>query len=486
MKYLVAVMVFAVLTIGFNDITVIDGNGSMISIKFEDQVYVNDSSRVELSESYLVTSEGVSVKLIEQMRIEESYLEDTTPARVIVMTDGEGDDKASMVRFLYYANDFDIEALIHTNSKYQRDGHSPATNDPWISDHVSNYEEILNNLRVHDASYPSGETLRNLIYQGDVDRTHLYDYPPFEDTEGSERIIEVLLDEDDRQVWVQAWGGNNTLAQALYKLKNSGKFSQEDYSQAVSKIRVFSINNQDYGLDYIKEEHPGVVVLESMAYKGSWDYSHPDGPFMNDVWVSNHLEGHGPLAEGYGKDSILEGDTPAFLNMIDNGLRADESPSYGGWGGRFSLVNGNFYTDSDDNSDIRWLLNRYIPFVQNDFQARLDWGVTKEFLGANHKPVIVLDVSTTFNAKAGDTITVSASDTYDPDGDDLTFKWWQYQETDTYSGNVTLTANGHTCQVFIPSNAKKGDNIHLMVEVTDDGDPELRSYKRVIVNITES
>ena len=37
------------------------------------------------------------------------------------------------------------------------------------------------------------------------------------------------------------------------------------------------------------------------------------------------------------KGSFLgEGDTPTFINLIDNGLRAYENPQWGGWGGRMN------------------------------------------------------------------------------------------------------------------------------------------------------
>src|SRR5262245_45961252 len=38
--------------------------------------------------------------------------------RVIVTTDGEIDDRDSMIRFLLYANEFDVEALIYNSSRF--------------------------------------------------------------------------------------------------------------------------------------------------------------------------------------------------------------------------------------------------------------------------------------------------------------------------------------------------------------------------------
>ena len=48
--------------------------------------------------------------------------EDFKP-RVVVLTDAEIDDECSIVRFLLYANDFNIEGIITTSSQYHAHGH---------------------------------------------------------------------------------------------------------------------------------------------------------------------------------------------------------------------------------------------------------------------------------------------------------------------------------------------------------------------------
>jgi hypothetical protein len=44
--------------------------------------------------------------------------------RIIATTDGEGDDKDSMVRFLLYSCDFDVVGIVENNSIFQGSGHS--------------------------------------------------------------------------------------------------------------------------------------------------------------------------------------------------------------------------------------------------------------------------------------------------------------------------------------------------------------------------
>ena len=152
--------------------------------------------------------------------------------RVIAMTDGEVDDRCSMVRFLLYSNDIELEAIIETNSVFQKRGWS---HSGWLQEQIDAYEKVYPNLKVHDPAYPTPAELRSKLYVGDEDSTHLVvDHfankriPGMEpeivpanwaDTPGSDKIVEVLLEDDPRPVYIQAWGGGNTAARAFYKLK---------------------------------------------------------------------------------------------------------------------------------------------------------------------------------------------------------------------------------------------------------------------------
>src|SRR5437867_8715050 len=90
--------------------------------------------------------------------------------RVIVKTDGEIDDRSSMVRFLLYTNDVDVVAIIQTNSVHQLKGRSV---EKWLEKEIDAYGQVYPNLIVHDLSYPSAEELRSKVYLGDEDTTHL-------------------------------------------------------------------------------------------------------------------------------------------------------------------------------------------------------------------------------------------------------------------------------------------------------------------------
>ena len=86
--------------------------------------------------------------------------------RVIVMTDGEVDDRCSMVRFLLYTNEMDGAAIIQTNSCFQPKGWSC---ENWLDKQIAAYEQILPNLSVHASGYPSADYLRSICYVGDED-----------------------------------------------------------------------------------------------------------------------------------------------------------------------------------------------------------------------------------------------------------------------------------------------------------------------------
>lgn len=80
---------------------------------------------------------------------------------------------------------------------------------------------------------------------------------------------------------------------------------------------------------------------------------------------------------------------------------------------------------------------------------------------------------------------LSAKGTTDTDGDKLVYKWWQYREPGSYEGVVDIQdANKFEAFFVVTSDAGNGETIHIICcEVTDDGNPPLTRYRRVIVDI---
>ena len=86
--------------------------------------------------------------------------------------------------------------------------------------------------------------------------------------------------------------------------------------------------------------------------------------------------------------------------------------------------------------------------------------------------------------RVGRSVTLDAGRTTDPDGDRLTFRWWQYAEADSYAGEVAITnADKAEATFVVPADAKTGDTLQFICEVTDNGTPTLTHYARVFVTV---
>lgn len=386
---------------------------------------------------------------------------------------------------LLYTPDFEIEGIIATNSVWQKDGHGTG----WILDLIDRYEQVRPNLLLHDPDYPEAASLREVVMLGNEDRNKMHEVGPDHDSPGSQHIIDVLLDDDPRPVWVQAWGGTNTIAQALWRLRES--HSGTDFQKAVDKIRIYAIADQDSTIWWIRDEVPDALLILNYQFV-SINYQHEGHPYSDShlfskEWMQEHVkEDHGPLGAAYPQEYFSEGDSPAFFYLIANGLRATENPGYGGWGGRFIPVQNRFWKDALDDGDWLKPLWRWLPALSNDFAARLDWCV-RPYDEANHAPDVILQGQAGLSplhrtASAGETLALSATGTSDPDGDALTYRWWVYREAGTYPGDVTIHASDSPeARIEIPANLDD-HTIHVILEVTDDGTPALSSYRRVVLS----
>ncbi len=441
--------------------------------------------------------------------------------RVIVTSDGEIDDQCSMIRFLLYANEWDIEGIITSSSQYHWQGHKWAGDD-WIEPDLDAYAQVYPNLVKHDAGYPTPEYLRERTHLGNVKAEGEME----EVTAGSQHIVKVLLDETDEQpVWMQAWGGTNTIARALKTIEEE---HPERMAAVAKKIRLFFIWEQDSTYQaYIrphwgKYEMPTIISdqFEAIAYR--WDQALPEEmqKYFVGAWMKEHiLQNHGPLCASYkakeNGDFRSEGDSPAFLHTIVTGLRNLESPDWGGWGGRYVRVRENTWLDPVPVAGYtypegRWYTSsawgrnslrdgttttaeqrreyfkpmwRWTDALQNDFASRADWCV-KSHEEANHPPKVILGHPADLKVRPGAQMKLSARGTSDPDGDALSYSWWQYKEADSYYGAVEIQDGGKQEASFtVPNDASEGTTIHIVCEVTDSGTPPLTRYQRVVAVI---
>ena len=146
------------------------------------------------------------------------YAQENQKRRVIVLTDIEADpdDAESMVRFLTYANEWDIEGLIATTSIHQKTRVAPES----IKKILLAYQKVQPNLLKHEKGYPSYEQLLSKVKKG-LPVYGMEGVGESKDSEGSDWIIQVLKKNDNRPIWFCIWGGTNVLAQALWKIQHT-------------------------------------------------------------------------------------------------------------------------------------------------------------------------------------------------------------------------------------------------------------------------
>lgn len=439
--------------------------------------------------------------------------EDPGKQRVIVLTDitNEPDDQQSLVRFLVYSNEFDVEGLIATTSVHLKN----RCRQDKIEELIDAYGQVRANLARHADGFPEVSSLKG------VTTSHLPLYGmegvgKGKESAGSRLIIRAVDRDDARPVWISVWGGANCLAQALWTVKETR--SKEDVEKFVSKLRVYTISDQDDSGRWIRNNFPGIFYVVSPSseswleyYRATWtgisgDRHYKNGPFykfemVDNPWLEEHIiNGHGPLGSLYPKvEYIMEGDTPSFLGLINNGLGSALSPAYGGWGGRYDLFQSyaevapiwtNTIRSVDEikledgrvSASDQATIWRWREAYQNDFAARMDWCTNRK---ANHNPVAVINGDSSkavihFTARPGDSVLLSAKNSVDRDKDKLMFNWYFYKEAGQYSGDVELVKVGDDVRFTVPT-IGDGQALHIICEVKDGGVPALSAYRRIIV-----
>jgi len=392
--------------------------------------------------------------------------------RVIVMTDiaNEPDDQMSLVRFLLYSNEFDVEGLVASTSTWMKNEVRPDV----IHSVLDAYEKVQPNSSKHAPGFPTAAALRAVVAAGQPaygmeavgrDKT----------SAGAELIVRAAEKADPRPLWVLGWGGTNTLAQALLSVRSTRTPAQLD--ALVSKLRVYTISDQDDAGSWIRREFPGLHYVATPStqdgeeyYFATWTGISGDRFYRNapgadfttfsDEWVNANVRSKGPLGKLYPFPCCIhEGDTPSFLGLIDNGLASAMSPAYGGWGGRyvwrqpsgetrpFWTQGGDSYPGRDSSRDTvvgvdgktytsdQATIWRWRTAFQHDFAARMDWTV-KDVREANHNPKVVVNgrpgtEPLVLETTVGTPMALDAAGTTDPDGDPLTYTWFFYTEGGT-------------------------------------------------------
>lgn len=413
---------------------------------------------------------------------------------------------------------------------------------PMELDYIHNllrneYSEVYPKLVKHDSRYPApGELLErtkigNVQFEGDMR----------EPTEGSEYIKEILLDDDMRDLYLQAWGGCSSIARALLSIEEEYKGTDEweTVSQKVAqKAVIISFGDQDKTYpSYIAENWPEIrrlyCVASGIGYRTSQRVTVPYREYFKPAWMTENIKfnhgalmskyllfGDGTYYEGeiptsqfgdlntvldenswlYSPDwqryeFLSEGDSPCWMYLIPVGLRGLENAAYGSWGGRMGLGmdrSGNEVVMAISEFDPTlgklssgYSVHRWFPAFMNDWAARADWCVT-DYENTNHQPVVTAE-TLDFEAHPGASVELKGS-AADPDGDSLSSNWWVYTDASVYSGaygaSLDVWAHGVNETTFtVPEDAQEGDYFNLVFEVTDNGSPALTRYAQAIVNV---
>jgi hypothetical protein len=302
--------------------------------------------------------------------------------------------------------------------------------------------------------------------------------------------------------------------------------SPEDVEKFVAKLRVYTISDQDDSGPWLRKNFPMLFYIASPGIHAGGAYHHAtwsaisgdnfhgrfagaDFSSVDNPWLERHVRSKGPLGAQYPAIKFLmEGDSPSFLYLINNGLGDPEHPDWGSWGGRYEFYTPRlrkwhsepetrpFWTDAEDEVlgvDGKWHTSnkatiwRWRSAYQNDFAARMDWTI-KPFAEANHPPVAKLNHANRLSAKSGARVNLSAEGSTDPDGNALSYEWIYYGEPGTF-----VLATARTGTPFKIEDANKSNawftapkvttpaTMHIILAVTDQGTPALTRYQRVII-----
>ena len=511
--------------------------------------------------------------------------------RVVITADPELDDNDTLIRAMLYTSDFNVEGLVYQESTFHWKGDGKGTTqfrpawgvnraktcpegctsyrwpfpdqEAFIDHIVDAYAKAYKNLKVHDPDYPDPAMLKSRIKWGNVD----FEGDFSRDTDGSNLIKSLLMDDKPGPLYVTAQGGQSTIARALRSIyvEYHGKPQWNSLKDKVShKLVIIPFGDQDGTYNsYIKPNWPDVaewsLAMVEYGYGIRRSLSAENMVYVSGPWTRANVLNQGPLGALYRvwqdgvvmdptdtfgfsadklremgrqaqeKDSFIsEGDTPTFLNLLNNGLRA-QNGRWGGWGGiwrdgagpMMNIIQIDGALSPDDSgvapglapagtknpnvpditnapapqnrpqgmmrstlpADVLALNNRFFVASQNDFAARLKWSVTPNFKDANHEPNLSVKGGLDRVAKAGSTVVLQGIAS-DPDHDVVKVMWWQYKDAGSYVGTVRI-ANPDSLKtnVVIPADAKAGDTIHLILEGTDSGTPALTRYQRVVITV---
>ncbi|HVZ55243.1 MAG TPA: nucleoside hydrolase-like domain-containing protein [Chitinophagaceae bacterium] len=254
----------------------------------------------------------------------------TGKPRIVVTCDPELDDNNSLIRFLLYSSDLQVEGLIYASSGYHWKGDGKGTkwfvpgreyarfgldtcpcpswrwapDEHFIHDVVDAYAKVYPNLKVHNPGYPNPAELRSKIRYGNIE----FDGDISKDSPGSELIRSLMLDNRPGPLYITAWGGQSTIARALKSIQEQFEYTTgwEAIKRKISRKVVLlpSGDQDDSYAKYIRINWPDMEYRQfrdgpNYAYGAQLRARPQDSVYMTASWMKANISDRGSLGTLY-------------------------------------------------------------------------------------------------------------------------------------------------------------------------------------------
>ena len=282
--------------------------------------------------------------------------------RIVITADPELDDNNSMIRFLLYSADVDVEGLIYTSSGYHWKGDGKGTlwyvpgreyarfgldtcpctswrwspNERFIDDVVEAYGKVYPNLKVHNPNYPDPDSLKSKIRIGNIE----FDGDISKNTPGSDLIKSLILDDKPGKLYITAWGGQSTIARALKSIREQFEYTTQWEAIKKKVIRkVVLLPSGDQDDTYPKYIKPNWPDIDYRQFTGGPNYGFAaqlgakpaDSVYLTTEWMKQNVSDRGVLGSLYrvwgdGKQ-MVKGDRMDFFGL--SGYTTEQLKSMG-------------------------------------------------------------------------------------------------------------------------------------------------------------
>lgn len=250
--------------------------------------------------------------------------------RIVVTCDPELDDNNSLIRFLLYSSDLDVEGLIYASSAFHWKGDGKGTKwfvpgreyarfgldecpcESWrwakeerfIHDAVEAYGKVYPNLKIHHPDFPAPDALKSKIRYGNIE----FDGDISKDSPGSDLIKSLILDQKPGRLYITAWGGQSTIARALKSIQEQYEYTTE-WDAIKKKIarKVVLLPSGDQDDTYAKYIKPNWPDIDYRQFRDSPNYGYgaqlrakpEDSIYLTAQWMRENITSRGPLGSLY-------------------------------------------------------------------------------------------------------------------------------------------------------------------------------------------